>query len=283
VQEPLGEIPKNRSEQRNLSDEGIRDAALIGVVFRKYNIAFGEIIASPMYRTIETAEMAAAKPTRVTMDLRVYPSTPDQEKLVRTPPKKGTNRLLVTHHFVIETHVPGIKPGDIDEGEAVVVRHLPGGGIELAGRLKLDDWQSLANPGQGKRAVRADAPAIHGGYAAPALPASNIPDTHAGHLAREYIAVFNTGTAGKMRSYIETTMVLDPARPTDARLESYAKLFADLGPLTLVAVDSSAALDVVLSMQSKRGPLKLNVKASEAQPTRVSSVTFTYAQPGGHR
>src|SRR4051794_12294754 len=62
VQEPQGSVPAERSAQRNLSDDGIRDAALIGVVFRKYGIAFAEIIASPMFRTVETAEMVAGKP-----------------------------------------------------------------------------------------------------------------------------------------------------------------------------------------------------------------------------
>lgn len=284
-QEQIGEVPKNRNEQRNLSDDGFRDAALMGVVFRKYGISFSEIIASPMYRTVETAEMAAGKPTMVTMDLRVIPSTPAQEKLIKTPPKKGTNRLLVTHHFVIETHVPGIKPGEIGESEAVVVRHLPDGKVELVGRITLEDWESLANPQHGMKpatpAPSAPAPASYSN--APTLPLSNIPDTHAGHLAKDYISAFNTGSADKMRAYIESMMIADPARPTDARLASFAKLFDDHGPLSLVAVDSSSALQVILSMKSKQGDLKLNVKASEAQPMRVQSVTFTFGQPGAHR
>ena len=131
-------MPKERSAQRNLTDEGIRDAALMGVVFRKYGISFAEIISSPMYRTVETAEMAAGTPTKITMDLRSIPSTVEQAALIKTPPKPGTNRLLITHHFVIETHVPGIKPGDIGESEAVVVRHV-NGTIELAGRITLED------------------------------------------------------------------------------------------------------------------------------------------------
>ena len=41
--------------------------------------------------------------------------------------------MLVTHHFVIERNVPGITPGQIGEGEAVVVRATRGGGVRLVG------------------------------------------------------------------------------------------------------------------------------------------------------
>jgi phosphohistidine phosphatase SixA len=286
-------VPKERSAQRNLTDEGIRDAALMGVVFRKYGISFAEIISSPMFRCVETAEYAAGTPTSTTMDLRVFPATPEQAALVKKAPKPGTNRLLVTHHFVLETHVPGIQPGDIGESEAAVVRHLPGGKIELVGRITLDDWRALANPGQAATPDPSHANAgAHGSvatspHAAPNYgptngPSPNIPDTHAGHLAREYIAAFNSGSPDKMRAYIDAYMVADAARPTEERLKPYAKLFDEHGALSVVMVGSSTALEVVLGMRSKRGNFRLTVKASDAQPMRASSVTFTLME-GSHR
>src|SRR5688572_24694139 len=69
-------VPVKREEQRNLNDDGIRDAALMGVVLRRYGIKFAEVISSPMYRCVETAEMAYGKPTSTTMDLRIFPSPP---------------------------------------------------------------------------------------------------------------------------------------------------------------------------------------------------------------
>jgi phosphohistidine phosphatase SixA len=146
-------VPTERSAQRNLTDDGVRDAALMGVVFRKYGIRFAEVISSPMYRTVETAEYSVGKPTSTTMVLRVFPSTPAQSALVMKAPRKGTNRLLVTHHFVIETHVPGITPGDVGESEAAVVRHTADGKIELVGRITLSDWQALANPAGSSKAT----------------------------------------------------------------------------------------------------------------------------------
>jgi phosphohistidine phosphatase SixA len=287
-------VPTERDKQRNLNDDGIRDAALMGVVFRKNGIQFAEIISSPMYRCVETADYAVGRPTGTTMLLRSFPATPEQAALVARAPKAGTNRLIVTHHFVIELHVPGIKPGDIDESEAAVVRHTADGKIELVGRITLDDWRQLANPQATKASEESKASdnGAHGGALA-ALgrlihgerkdpPAVRIPDSHAGHIAREYISAFNTGKADSMKKFLEDWMVADPARPTEVRLQTYAKLFEDHGPLAVTAVHVSEQLEVTLGMKSKLGDFRLTVKSSEQQPMRGSSVSFAVLQ-GGHR
>ena len=287
-------VPVERSKQRNLNDDGIRDAALMGVVFRKYGIQFAEIISSPMYRTVETAEYSVGKPTSTTMVLRTFPAPPEQAALVMKAPKAGTNRLIVTHHFVIETHVPGIKPGDIGESEAAVVRHTPDGKIALAGRITLSDLQVLANPEAAKdkavptsehtgAGLHGSVPAANGGaYDASAGTKVVIPDTHAGHVASEYITAFNTGSADKMRAYIDSWMVANPARTMEERLSTYSKLFEEHGALTIVKVESSQSLEVTLGMRSKRGNFRLTVKSSEAEPMRAQSVTFAFLE-GSHR
>ena len=292
-------VPVERSKQRNLNDDGIRDAALMGVVFRKYGIQFAEIISSPMYRCVETAEYSVGKPTSTTIALRTFPAPPEQAALVMKAPKEGTNRLIVTHHFVIELHVPGIKPGDIGESEAAVVRHTPDGKVQLVGRITLSDWQVLANPEAAKDTPATNAErssdGAHGGALAalgrlihgerndaPSSTAVVIPDTHAGHVAKEYITAFNTGSPEKMRAYIESWMVANPARTMEERLNTYSKLFEDHGTLTLVKLESSQALEVTLGMRSKRGNFRLTVKSSETQPMRAQSVTFAMLE-GTHR
>lgn len=287
-------VPTARKDQRNLNDVGIRDAALMGVVFRKNGIQFAEIIASPMYRCVETAEYSVGKPTSITMVLRTFPATPEQSALVMKAPERGTNRLVVTHHFVIETHVPGIKPGDVGESEAAVVRHKADGTIELAGRITLSDWQVLANPEGAKPGPASGEATSDGGVHGAALgriihraPDSDskpvvVPDTHAGHVAKEYIGAFNTGSAEKMRAYIESWMVANPARPIEERLATYATLFAEHGPLSIVRVESSESLEVTLGMRSKRGNFRLTVKSSESQPMRAQSISFA-AMEGAHR
>ena len=278
-QEERSYVPKDRSAQRNLTDDGIRDAALMGVVFRKYGIAFAEVISSPMFRTVETAEMAAGRPD-TTMVLRTFPTTREQAALVATAPKPGTNRLLVTHHFVIEAHVPGISPGEIGESEAAVVRHTADGKVELTGRITLDDWRALANPHPATSHTPAPAtvaPAAHVALNGATTTAA-IPDTHAGHLAREYIAAFNSGNSDTMRAFIESTMLPNPERPTAQRVESYAKLFEQHGPLSVHAVENSKATEVTLGVRSKRGSGRLTLRSSDAQPMRVESVTFAFME-----
>lgn len=288
-QEERSYVPKERSAQRNLTDDGIRDAALMGVVFRKYGITFAEVISSPMFRTAETAEMAAGRPD-TTMLLRTFPSTREQAALVAKAPRPGTNRLLVTHHFVIETHVPGIRPGDIAESEAAVVRHTPDGKVELVGRITLDDWRALANPNPAS---------THAATAATVAPAAHValhgastsvrttgaptafPDTHAGHLAREYIDAFNTGSIQTMRAFIESTMLPSAERPTEQRLETYTALFEQHGPLSVDSIVDSKATEITLGVRSKRGHGRLTVRSSDAQPMRVAAVTFAFMQ-GGH-
>ena len=283
-------VPVARADQRNLNEAGIADSKLMGVVFKKYGIPLGEVIASPMYRTMETAEMAAGKPASSTMALRAMPPTPEQASLVAKPPKPGTNRLLVTHHFVIELHVPGIKPGDINESEAAVVRHTADGKVELVGKILLDDWAALADPAtakplsESKSIVGMSRDALIRLHSAPA-PANDgrpavIPDTHAGHIAREYVDAFNSGSPDRMKAFIEGWMTQDPARPMDARLKTYAQLFEEHGPLTLTAVHASESLEVTLGMKSKRGEFRLTVKSSPEQPMRGTSVRFAFA--GSH-
>ena len=285
--EEIGSVPKERSAQRNLTSEGVHDSKLMGFVFQKYGISFGEVLASPMYRTVETAEHAARRPD-TTMMLRTFPPDSVQGALVATPPRPGTNRLLVTHHFVIETHVPGVEPGDVAESEAAVVQHTADGRVELVGRITLDDWMVLAT---GKQAATEEArTSPHHGSGAPAgyrgghnpgdASSTAFPDTPAGRLAKEYIAAFNTGDPARMRAFIESFMTTDASRPIELRLQTYTKLFEEHGPLAVTAVHTAGSNEVVLGMRSKRGGFRLTVTRSESQPGRAASVSFAI---GGHR
>lgn len=281
-QEARDYVPKERSAQRNLNEDGIRDAALMGAVFRKYGIVFAEVISSPMYRTVETAELAVGG-TDTTMALRSLPSTDAQLAVLRKRPPAGKNRLIVTHHFVIEKHVPTIDPGEIAESEAVVVRHAAGGAIELVGRITLSDWSALALPAAAAQVAHASASAAPTSVAHPQSAGADtrVPDTHAGHLAREYIAAFNSGNPDRMRAYIETYMVANPDRPMEDRLRTYTTLFEQHGPLSITSVQHSASTELTLGMRSTRGPFRLTIRSTEENPMRATSVTFAFAE-GGH-
>jgi phosphohistidine phosphatase SixA len=275
-QEVRDPVPTKRIEQRNLNDDGIRDAALMGVVLRRYEVRFAEVISSPMFRCVETAEMAYGKPTFTTMDLRVFPPTPEQAALVARAPKAGTNRLIVTHHFVIETHVPGIKPGDIAESEAVVIRSV-GGKVELVGRILLDDWRALANPNAAATSPGTGASTPTGSRLVVG-PQAGFPDTHAGHMAQLYFDAFNSGDRATMKKFIESSMTASADRPMEQGLDTYAKLFQDYGPLALHIVEKKDSTEVVLGVQSLLGPMRVTVATLPEEPMRVKSVTFALFQ-----
>jgi len=256
VKETPGTIPPLRADQRNLTADGERDVKLMHDVVEKYKIPIGEVITSPMYRCRETAD--AFGPASVTMVLRKFPTDQETQALVSAAPKQGTNRVLVTHHFVIENHVPGVTPGFIAESEAAVVRPTGDGKVELVGKIALGDWAKLA------------------GVASPDKPKGD-----PAKLAADYIAAFNSGDAAKMRAFIESSMIASPDRPIEARLQTYAKLFEDYGALTVTGTHSKTDDAVALQVRSKRGDIIVTVTASSQQPNRAQSVTFGVLG-GGH-
>lgn len=278
-QEAMGAVPAERSAQRNLSADGVRDAALMGVVLRKYHIPIGEIVSSPMFRARETAEYAAGAPTLVTMALRVFPTTDETAAVVSAAPKAGTNRLLVTHHFVIEKLVPGINPGDIAESEAAVVRPTGDGHVVLVGRITLGDWERMAGvPPQPAPAVQVAQPAA----ATASDPPVTIPDTPAGQIARRYLDAFDSGDSARMRQFIETSLLPNPDRPTEARLQTFAETFQRIGPLAVTGVRASSADEIALDVRARGGPLVLTVKTSPDRSGRAASITIGGTMRGGH-
>jgi phosphohistidine phosphatase SixA len=275
--EEIGTVPASRAQQRNLNDDGVRDARLMGVVFRKYAIPFGDVLASPMFRTMETAEYAVG-PAAPTMVLRAFPSADDARKLISVAPKSGTNRLLVTHHFIIETHVPGIKPGDVGESEAAVVRPSADGGIELVGRILLADWQALAADAASTNGAAPQGHGAPGANVPAAYPSAPVvfPQTTLGHLAQAYVQAFSSGDTATMRRFIESSLEVDANRPVADRLTRYAELFADNGPLHITAIETTVEREITVVAQAKRGGVRLTVKESGQQKGRAASVTLRF-------
>jgi phosphohistidine phosphatase SixA len=283
-QETPGTVPVLRADQRNLSADGERDVRLMGEVVQKYKIPIGEVVSSPSYRCRETAD--AFGPSTVTMTLRAFPTTAATQALVAAPPKTGTNRVLVTHHFVIENHVPHIVPGDIGESEAAVVRPAGDGKVVLVGKIKLADWEPLAGvPAAGsaspssahRAAVRSEVAVADGVHTSAAVA---IPATRAGRLAAGYITAFNSGDASVMRAFIESSLKPAVDRPMAARVDSYLRLFAEHGPIAVTGVRSATDDVVALDARSKRGSLIVTITASRDDDGRAQSVTI--GMTGGH-
>jgi phosphohistidine phosphatase SixA len=266
--ETPGETPPLRADQRNLTADGEKDVRLMRAVVQKYRFPISEVLTSPVYRCRETAD-AFGSP-EVTLTLRKIPMTAETEALVAAAPKRGTNRVLVTHHFVIEKYVPGITPGAIDESEAAVVRPGGDGKVVLVGKIALADWQALA--GEAKAAA---APAV----VAPAT-AVQIPSTRAGSLASRYFEAYNSGDVARMRTFIETSMIASAERPTEVRLESYAKMLRDFGTLTVTDIQSATDDAIVLGARSKSGSNLIITVTAAMDVDRLKSLTV--GMPGGH-
>ncbi len=123
----------NCTTQRNLSSEGRAQARLIGQSIATLAIPIGEILSSELCRTRETAELAFARATpmpKLTSFGTAGSEAEEQQRvavlrrLLATPPRPGTNTVLVGHLFNIQA-AAGIS---LAEGQAAVFR--PAASIE---------------------------------------------------------------------------------------------------------------------------------------------------------
>lgn len=133
--------------QRNLSEEGRRQARAIGDWVRRLSLPVGEVVASPFCRTMETGRLmfGRAEPSTV---VRGYEGTSSAQAdytrlvaLLASPPAKaGTLRMITTHGNPFRA-IAG--PPHLDEGEAAVLKPL-GSSFAVVARIKAGDWEALA-------------------------------------------------------------------------------------------------------------------------------------------
>jgi phosphohistidine phosphatase SixA len=142
------------STQRNLSEEGRRQAERIGRSFAKLGIPVGKVLSSPYCRCLETGRLAFGKavPSEV---LRVGDSEPGSgredpgiaiRKLLDTPPAAGTNSVLIAHSVTL-LYAFGLTSRP--EGIAHVFRPsgLGLGRPEYIGMVMPDEWPVYAGLG----------------------------------------------------------------------------------------------------------------------------------------
>lgn len=133
--------------QRNLSEEGRRQARAIGDWVRRLSLPVGEVIASPFCRTMETGRLmfGRAEPSTV---VRGYEGTSSANadytkltSLLSSPPAKGGTLRMITTHGNPFRAIAG--PPHLDEGEAAVLKPL-GNSFAVVARIKAGDWERLA-------------------------------------------------------------------------------------------------------------------------------------------
>jgi phosphohistidine phosphatase SixA len=268
-----------RYQQRNLNDAGVATAKAVGAIFKARGIPVGDVFSSPMYRTIETAQYAFGRATATAL-LRTLDPSAEERDLILAQPTAGTNRVLVTHHFIIERNAPGIKPGDVGEGEAAVVKS-DGKTLKTIAVIKVADWTRLAAQAATLKTADQTYPAPE--FALSGVSAETAAMIHSGrgHVALSYVQAFNAGREA-MKAFFEN-YVVPGARTVEQRLETYEKLRTDLGGLariTGVKVAGDDQIAVEGTTTTAKG-VTITFKQETAKPFRAVSISVQYGPHGG--
>ena len=143
ITEPgVGDPPGFRLEacatQRNLSEQGRRDARALGEALRAHRVPVGRLLSSPWCRCLETARLAFGREPELEPALGNLFGRSEREAsqvaalrvLVGHVPAGG-NLFLVTHGSTTFA-LTGVSPAT---GELVILAPQAGGTFRVAGRL----------------------------------------------------------------------------------------------------------------------------------------------------
>lgn len=134
--------------QRNLSEEGKKQAQAIGEQFTRLGIRVDEVLTSPYCRTVDTGKLAFGKATptdalsvgdALTMEGKLDRAG-EIRKLLDTSPPPGTNVVLVTHTGNL-LYAFGLDSRP--EGIAHVFEPTGTGRANYLGRMNPDQWASV--------------------------------------------------------------------------------------------------------------------------------------------
>ena len=136
VGDPPGFRLDDCSTQRNLTDDGRRDAQRAGAAFRERGIVIERVLSSPWCRCVETANLAFGNAEVSTALSNLFTHPENRERQVRDmraligAPRSG-NRVLVSHGATISA-LTGVSLGT---AEVLVVTPRSEGRFVVAGRL----------------------------------------------------------------------------------------------------------------------------------------------------
>src|ERR1700692_2100298 len=143
---------ENIAAQRNLNDKGKALAKALGDALRQVGIPVGKVYTSKYNRAYETAVIAGFEDIEKTADLTegglvVSPNENNRRieafrKMLGTPPKPGTNAILITHKPNIVDAL-GKDWFDVKEGEASLFRP-ENGSYKLGTRVQMNEWPHIA-------------------------------------------------------------------------------------------------------------------------------------------
>src|SRR5437762_1453006 len=134
----------NIKAQRQLSDEGCKQAKALGEAFRALKIPVGKVISSKFYRAQEAAKLLDLGEVTASGDvteggLVVSPRENERRakalrEVLSTIPAGGKNLVIVSHKPNLQD-AAGKEFGDLGEGEVVVFKPLGEGKFKMVTRL----------------------------------------------------------------------------------------------------------------------------------------------------
>ncbi|HYQ88481.1 MAG TPA: histidine phosphatase family protein [Candidatus Binatia bacterium] len=135
----------DRSQQRNLSEAGQREAAAIGQSLKVLEIPIERVLASPMWRCRDTAQFAFGDYD--TTGLLYWKGAKYREariKMLSTAPAPGKNLVLIGHQDQLIPIVPGLKRDQLQEGDALIFKPLGEGKYRVVRQVTPFDWARIA-------------------------------------------------------------------------------------------------------------------------------------------
>lgn len=131
--------------QRLLSDKGREGLRQIASAMRRIGLVAGEVFASPMCRTRESAWLLAGQVR--SSDALIGPPNAERQQLTSTIPADGSNRVLVSHSYVISnilsTPERTVDGEFVPRGSCVVLEPDGHGDFRILAMLDPDDWTRL--------------------------------------------------------------------------------------------------------------------------------------------
>jgi phosphohistidine phosphatase SixA len=135
----------DRKQQRNLSEAGRTEATQIGSAIAALKIPIERVLASPMWRTRDTAQLAFGAYDTTGLLFWKGPSFREARvKMLSTPPAEGKNLVLVGHQDQLIPIVPGLRRDQLKEGDALIFQPLGKGKYRVVTQVSPADWARLA-------------------------------------------------------------------------------------------------------------------------------------------
>ncbi|HEY2341554.1 MAG TPA: histidine phosphatase family protein [Chthoniobacteraceae bacterium] len=141
---------QNTHLERQLDETGRNTATAFGDALRRLKIPVGQVLSSPTYRALETAQYAHLENPKATPELgdngqsmqntNVSQSAWLQKQVTQFP--HGSNTILITHQPNIVAAFPQWSAG-LSDGEALILASDGNGGAKLVARVKIDEWPKL--------------------------------------------------------------------------------------------------------------------------------------------